>query len=341
MTAHVTDIAVIGAGPVGLFAVFEAGMLKMTCHVIDTLDAVGGQCIALYPEKPIYDIPAQPSIDAQDLIKNLTAQADPFKPTYHMGQQVVGVKELDGGRFLLTTSTGTEIDAGAIIIAAGAGAFGPNKPPMDNLEQYEALGPGRGVHYMVTRREDFRDKHVVIAGGGDSAVDWVLSLADIAKSIKLVHRRPKFRAAPESVAQLNALKEAGKIEMVVPYQLKGLKGTDTDLTGVVVTTLDGETRVLEADALLPFYGLSMNLGPIAEWGLNIEKNHITVDPATQQTSHPGIYAIGDICTYGHKLKLILQGFSEAAVAGHSIYPRIHPDTALHFEYSTTSGVPGS
>lgn len=334
-----TDVVIIGAGPVGLFAIFEVGMMKMSCHVVDTLDAIGGQCIALYPEKPIFDIPAQPKIDGQDLIRNLQEQAAPFEPVYHLGQQVTGFEKLADERFRVTTSTGTHIVATAVIIAAGCGAFGPNRPPLDGIEAYEDQGPGAGVHYMVTRREDFRDKHVVIAGGGDSAVDWALSLADVAASLKVVHRRPKFRAAPESVTQLQSLHESGALELVVPYQLRGLSGTEGRLEGVVVATLDGEERTLQADALLPFYGLSMELGPIADWGLNLEKSHIAVDPSTQQTSISGVYAIGDICSYGHKLKLILQGFSEAAVAAHDIYPRVHPDTAYHFEYSTTSGVP--
>ena len=334
-----TDIVVIGAGPVGLFSVFEAGMLKMKCHVVDALDDVGGQCTALYPEKPIYDIPAQPKIDGQNLIQNLERQAAPFKPTYHMGQQVTGLRALDTGGWRVTTNKGNQIEAAAVIIAAGCGAFGPNKPPMENLEQFEEKGPGRGVHYMVTRREDFRDKNVVIAGGGDSAVDWALSLSEVAASLKVVHRRPKFRAAPESVNRLQNLNNSGKIELVVPYQLRAVVGTGGTLTGVTVATLKGENRTLEADVLLPFYGLSMDLGPIADWGLDVDKNNIVVDPATQATSADGIFAVGDICTYSHKLKLILQGFAEAATVAHAIYPRIYPDTALHFEYSTTSGVP--
>lgn len=337
---HVTDVAVIGAGPVGLFAVFECGMLKMRCHVIDALDATGGQCVALYPEKPIYDIPAFPRIDAQDLIDNLEAQAAPFDPVYHLGQQVVGCTETPDGDFLLETTTGTRIQAKAVMIAAGAGAFGPNKPPLEGLERFEAAGPGQGVHYFVKRREDFRDKRVVIAGGGDSAVDWAISLSEVAASVQVVHRRPKFRAAPETVAQMHALADAGKVEMVVPYQLHGLDGTAGALHAVEVATLDGEVRRLEADALLPFFGLAMKLGPIADWGLNLDKTHIAVDPTTCVTNKDGIYAVGDVATYPTKLKLILTGFAEVAHAAHAIRPRVYPDQELHFEYSTTSGVPG-
>ncbi len=336
---HSTDIAIIGAGPVGLFSIFEAGMLKISCHVIDTLQDIGGQCIALYPEKPIYDIPGHPKIDAWELIRGLEKQAQPFNPTYHLNQQVTGFTQLEDKSFLLTTSLGTQINAKAVIVAAGCGAFGPNRPPLKDIEHYEELGPGQGVHYMVTKKADFKDKHVVIAGGGDSAIDWALSLAEITASLKLVHRRGKFRAAPENIHKLNQMHEEGRIELVVPYQLKALEGRDGVLSGVTVASLDNQERTLQADALLPFYGLSMNLGPITQWGLNLSKNNITVDQATQQTSIEGVYAIGDICTYPHKLKLILQGFSEAAVAAHNIYPIIHPETAFHFEYSTSKGVP--
>lgn len=330
-----TDIAIIGAGPTGLFAIFEAGMLKMKCHVIDALDFVGGQCTALYPEKPIYDIPAHPAINAEDLIKNLKKQAAPFNPTYHLGQRVEKLEKQGDGTFTLTTSKGTIINAKAVIIAAGCGAFGPNRPPLAGIEAYE----GTSVFYMVGRRKDFLDKNVVIAGGGDSAVDWALSLAYVAKKIYVVHRRPKFRCAPESHEQMLRLAEEGRIEMVVPYQLDGLEGENGQLTGVNVKTLDGELRTLEANVLLPFFGLSMELGPIAEWGLNIDKHHIQVEPSTMATSEKGIYAIGDIIHYKGKLKLILNGFAEAATACHDAYSIVYPNQALHFEYSTTHGVP--
>ncbi len=331
-----TDIAIIGAGPVGLFAVFEAGMLEMRTVVVDALEMPGGQCSALYPEKPIYDIPGHPRIDAQALIDQLMEQAAPFKPSYLLGQQVVTVEPYDGG-FRLGTSAGQAIDARAVIIAAGCGAFGPNRPPLDGIEQYE----GRGIDYLVRRREDYRDKRVVIAGGGDSAVDWALSLSEVAAQVMVVHRRPKFRAAPESARRLNELADAGKLELVIPYQLAGLEGDGERLSGVVVATLDGDKRTLAADALLPFYGLSMNLGPIAEWGLQLDRNHISVDPVSYATSTPGIHAIGDIADYPGKLKLILTGFAEAAAATHAIRPLVYPDSELHFEYSTTKGPPGS
>lgn len=336
-TFHRTDVAIIGAGPVGLFAIFECGMLKMRCHVVDALDMVGGQCAALYPEKPIYDIPGHPSIDAADLIDRLAEQAAPFAPTYHLGQQVVKLERTHEGRWQLTTSVGTVIDAQAVIVAAGVGAFGPNRPPLDGLEAYE----GTSVFYMVRRKQDFAGKRVVIAGGGDSAVDWTLSLADIAERVYVIHRRPKFRAAPESVARMEVLVREGKVEMVVPYQLSGLEGADGRLTGVRVATLDGQEKTLPADALLAFFGLSMNLGPIADWGLNLDRNHIHVLPPSCATSAPGVFAIGDIASYPGKLKLILCGFSEAAQAAHAIHPLVHPGEALHFEYSTSKGVPGA
>ncbi len=332
---HQTDIAIIGAGPVGLFAVFECGMLKMQCHVIDALDMVGGQCSALYPEKPIYDIPGHPAIEAAQLIEKLAEQAAPFAPVYHLGQQVTGLVR-EGSRWKLTTSTGTEIHAGAVIIAAGCGAFGPNRPPLENLAAYE----GKSVFYMVKSKQAFAGKRVVIAGGGDSAVDWAIALQGIASSISVIHRRPKFRAAPESAARLDALVAEGKVELVVPYQLAALEGEGGQLSAVVVEDLEGQIRKIPADILLPFFGLSMELGPIAEWGLALEKNTIAVQPTTMATSAPGIFAIGDVATYPNKLKLILCGFSEAAFAAHSAHKIVRPEEVLHFEYSTSKGAPG-
>ncbi|MEQ9812690.1 MAG: NAD(P)/FAD-dependent oxidoreductase [Azospirillaceae bacterium] len=332
---HTTDVAIIGAGPVGLFAVFECGMLKMQAHVIDALDEIGGQCAALYPEKPIYDIPGYPEIGAAALIEQLKRQAEPFQPVYHLDQQVSALSR-EGEKWRVVTSRGTVILARAVIIAAGVGAFGPNRPPITGIEAYE----GRSVFYKITDKERFRGRRVVIAGGGDSALDWSILLADIADTVMVVHRRPKFRGAPESVARLHALVEAGKVELVIPYQLAGLEGHDGLIDNVVVATLKGETRKLRADVLLPFFGLAMNLGPIADWGLNLERNHIAVDQSTSATSQPGIFAVGDIATYDRKLKLILTGFAEAAQAAHAIHPLVHPDEELHFEYSTTKGVPG-
>jgi len=332
--AITTDVAIIGAGPVGLFAVFELGMLKIQACVIDTLPAVGGQCTALYPEKPIYDIPGFPAVDAQDLIKNLEAQAAPFAPQYVLGEQVVKVEKHPSGDWKLETNKGTVITAKAILIAAGCGAFGPNRPPLAGIEQYE----GTSVHYMVTRREDFRGAEIVIAGGGDSAVDWAVSLAEVAQKIYVVHRRDKFRAAPDMVDKMQALAASGKIEMVVPYQLEGLEGESSALKAVVVKNMDGSTRSLPAQHLLAFFGLSMELGPIAQWGLGLTGNHIAVTRGTMQTSVPGIFAIGDIATYEHKLKLILCGFAEAAEAAHAIREIVYPGVAYHFEYSTSKGV---
>ena len=330
-----TDVAIIGAGPVGLFAIFECGMLKMRCQVVDSLAVIGGQCAALYPEKPIYDIPGYPKVMAQELIDRLAEQAAPFEPVYQLDQAVTALEAGEGGRWRLTTTKGTQIDAAAVIIAAGCGAFGPNRPPLAGIEDYE----GRSVHYLVQRREAFRDKRIVIAGGGDSAVDWAISLAELAAKIYVVHRRPKFRAAPESVDQLHRLAESDKLELVIPYQLSGLSGADGQIDTVTVADLEGNKRGLPADVLLPFFGLSMNLGPLADWGLNLDHHHITVEPSSSETTAKGIFAIGDIATYPGKLKLILSGFSEAAMAAHAIRPLVYPDEELHWEYSTTKGLP--
>jgi len=332
-----TDVAIIGAGPVGMFAAFELGMLKLGCVLIDALAEVGGQCTALYPEKPIFDIPAHPAIEAGDLISQLEAQIAPFAPGRLLGRRVISLTGASGA-FVVGTDAGEAVRCKAVIIAAGAGAFGPNRPPMEGLEAFEASG---AVQYYVRQREALRGKRVVIAGGGDSAVDWALVLRGIAASIQVVHRRAKFRAAPESAAQLDAAAARGEVEMVVPYQLQALHGTDGVLATVEVADLDGNRKGLPADVLLPFFGLSMDLGPIAGWGLALERGHLEVTPATCQTNIPGVFAIGDVATYPGKLKLILQGFSEAAMAAHAIHPIVHPGVALHFEYSTTKGVPAS
>lgn len=332
--SHKTDVVVIGAGPVGLFSVFEVGMLKMKCHVIDALDFIGGQCSALYPEKPIYDIPAYPCISAQGLIDNLEKQIEPFAPQYHLGQQVIKFSKRQDASFDIVTSKGTEINAKAIIIAAGCGSFGPNRPPLDNIEKFEKTS----VMYSVRNRESLRGKDVVIAGGGDSAVDWAINLSEITNSLTIVHRRPKFRCAPESASKLQSLADQGKLTIATPYQLSALHGENGELKSVDIIDFDGIVKTVKCDMLIPFFGLSMDLGPILEWDLHLEKKHIFVTPSTMETNIPGVFAIGDVATYAGKLKLILTGFSEAALAAHSIYPIINPDQELHFEYSTTKGV---
>jgi thioredoxin reductase (NADPH) len=331
-----TDVVIIGAGPVGLFAIFECGMLGLKCHVVDALDVLGGQCSALYPEKPIYDVPGFPKIQAGELIERLREQAAPFAPVFHLGQRVEMLMAAEGDRWLAGTEAGTRINARAVVIAGGGGAFGPKRPPLPGIERFE----GKSVFYAVQRRADHEGKRVVIVGGGDSAVDWALSLAEIAERVTVVHRRPKFRAAPDSAQRLKRLAADGAIDLVIPFQPVGLEGDDGRLTAVIVRSLDGEERRLEADVLLPFFGLAASLGPIAKWGLELERNHVKVDPATCLTNVPGIFAIGDIAVFPGKLKLILSGFAEAAMAAHAIYPLVHPDQELHFEYSTMTGVPG-
>ena len=331
-----TDVVIIGAGPSGLFNIFECGMLGLKCHIVDSLDHIGGQCIALYPEKPIYDIPALPEIMASDLIANLEKQAAPFDPVYHLSQQVTGIAG-QVNDFTITTSKSVKIKAKAVIIAGGTGSFGPQKPPLANLELYE----GKSVFYAVRSREKFRDMNVVIAGGGDSAIDWAISLSEVAKSVSVVHRRDKFRGAQASVDKLHALAKQGKIDLVVPYQLQALEGEGDTLKAVIVSDLDHNQKKIPADILLPFFGLSTSLGPLSDWGLGLNKNHIEIDQATAKTNLNGIYAVGDMATYPHKVKLILTGFAEAAQAAHSIRSQIFPHEELHFEYSTTKGIPGA
>lgn len=329
---YTTDIAIIGAGPVGLFTVFQAGMLKMKCHVIDSLEAVGGQCISLYPEKPIYDIPAYPKISAKELIDALEEQIAPFSPTFHLNQRVEHLSK-QGDIFVLETSNGNIIHAKAVVIAAGAGAFGPNRPPLDRLEEFE----NKSIFYMVKRKEEFRSRKVMIAGGGDSAVDWALSLADIA-DVTLVHRRDKFRCAPNSHDQIMDLAAKGKIKLATPYQLDQLVGENGILSEVKLKDFEGNILSVPTDILLSFYGLAMDIGPIEHWGLDIHKKHLSIEPTTMETNIKGVFAVGDICSYPGKLKLILTGFSECAIACHSIYKLVFPGELLHFEYSTTKGI---
>jgi len=327
---HNTDILIIGAGPVGLFAVFQAGMLGMKSHVIDAQEVIGGQCITLYPEKPIYDIPAYPKIAAAELIKQLETQAAPFNPVYHLNQQAVELQKHDNF-FEVKTSKDTIIRSKAIIIAAGAGSFGPNKPPLTNIENFE----NKSVFYFINDRSKFAGKDIVIAGGGDSAVDWAISLSEIANKIYLVHRRDKFRAANESLRQLKEIAESGKIELVTGYQLNSLDGNNNELQAVIVRDLQNNTRKLDASILLPFFGLKQELGELANWGLGVKLHHIEVDPVHYQTNIAGIYAIGDVAHYEGKLKLILTGFAEAASSLHHAYSKVFDGKALHFEYSTT------
>ena len=332
--AQRSDVAIVGAGPVGLFAVFECGMLGLECVVLDSLEAHGGQCAALYPDKPIYDIPGIPRIDAAALVARLREQAAPFRPRYRLGHAVTGLGRKEG-LWRLTAADGSEFDVAAVMIAAGAGAFGFNRPPLDGIESYE----GKAVFYAVTDRERFHGKRVVVAGGGDSAVDWALALVDIAARVTVVHRRARFRAAPDSVARLEALAESGRLDLAVPWRPGALEGDGERLEAVVLTDLDGRSRRVEADALLAFYGLATTLGPIAEWGLDRDGGRIAVEPATCETNRPGVFAIGDVAFYPGKLKLILTGFAEAAAAAHAAFPLARSGATPRFEYSTMKGLP--
>jgi thioredoxin reductase (NADPH) len=326
-----TDIVIIGAGPCGLFAVFEAGLLDMKCHLVDNLDKIGGQCAELYPEKPIYDIPSRSVCTGQELVDELLEQAKPFDPVFHLSQQAERLERLESGSWRLGTSLGQVFESPVIMIAAGAGSFVPRRPPLDGIEAYE----GSAVHYAVRRMEDFRGKRIVIAGGGDSALDWTLNLHPLAERIALVHRRDQFRAAPDSVNRMRALVGQGLMDLVIG-QATRLIGTDGRLQAVVVKQADGAEREVACDALLPFFGLKMELGAIAQWGLNLEQNLIEVDTATFETNQPGIFAIGDICTYPGKLKLILSGFHEAALAAQQAFKYVYPDKRLIFRYTTSS-----
>lgn len=326
-----TDVAIIGAGPVGLFAAFEAGVLGMKTILIDSLPDVGGQCMALYPTKPIYDIPGYKIITAEDLISNLQEQAKQFEPSYILGAQVVSFDQQDEV-FILKTSKNHKIFSKAVIIAAGCGSFGPNKPPLLGIEEFE----GKNVLYSINNYKSFKNKKIVIAGGGDSAADWAIILADIASQVDLVHRRNKFSCANNSAQKLLELDKEGKINLQIPFQLSKISQAENNQIEVSIIDLDGNERRIIADHLFPFFGLSMELGPILEWGLAIDKKHINVDQSTMQTNIPGVYAIGDVANYPGKLKLILTGFSEAALACHSAFKNVFPGKALHFEYSTSN-----
>lgn len=326
-----TDIVIIGAGPVGLFAVFEAGLLGLQCHLVDNLDKIGGQCAELYPDKPIYDIPAIPVCTGQELVDRLMEQIRPFSPTFHLDQQAEKLERIDGSRWRLVTSAGTVFEAPVIVIAAGAGSFVPRKLPLPEAAAFE----GRSLFYSVRRREDFRGRRILVAGGGDSALDWLLTLQPIAAGMAIVHRRDEFRAAPDSVAKMRELVEGGQVRMLIG-QVVGLEGTDGRLEAVRIRTREGEEIRHPCDTLLAFYGLKMELGPIAEWGLNLERNLIRVDTEAFETSVPSIFAIGDICTYPGKLKLILSGFHEGALMARKAFEYCRPDEKFVFRYTTSS-----
>src|SRR5665213_947015 len=329
-----TDVIIVGAGPVGLFAVFELGLLDMKSHLVDILDRPGGQCAELYPEKPIYDIPALPIVSGQELTERLLEQIGPFGPTFHFNEMASALVKTHDGKWRLTTDQGTVIEAPVVVIAAGGGSFQPKKPPIPLIESFENQGPGQGVHYAVRRMEAFRGKHVVISGGGDSALDWTLALQPLAERITLIHRRDDFRAAPHSVAKMRALVEERKLDLVIGQAME-LKG-EGRLEEVLIEDATGQRHSLKADAFLPFFGLTMKLGPVAEFGLNLHENLIPVDTEKFESSTPGIFAVGDINHYAGKLKLILSGFHEAALMAQQAFRYVYPDRRLHFQYTTSS-----
>jgi thioredoxin reductase (NADPH) len=330
-----TDILIIGGGPTGLFTVFEAGLLKMKCHILDSLTQPGGQCIELYPKKPIYDIPGYPEIIAGDLIENLLEQIKPFDPSYTLGETALNLDKDDDGSFKVTTDKGTEISAKIIAIAGGLGTFTPRKPNISNINDYE----DKGIQYMIKDPNEFDGKTVVIAGGGDSALDWSIHLSKIAKKVILIHRRNEFRGANDSVASVQKLKDLGKIDVITPAQVSKLNGKNK-LESIIVE-MDGNENEIETDYFIPLFGLVPKLGPIKDWGLNIENNAIKVNNSLDyQTNIDGIYAIGDVNTYPGKLKLILSGFHEAAVMCHSAYSKLNPDKKNILKYTTVSGIEG-
>ena len=330
-----TDILIIGAGPTGLFAVFEAGLLKLKCHLIDSLPMPGGQCAEIYPKKPIFDIPSHPEIMAGDLIKNLEDQIAPFQPGYTLGESAVSIEKTDDEQFIVTTDQGTKHQAPVVAIAGGLGTFEPRKPPLENLESYE----NKGVNYIIKDPEYYRNKKVVIAGGGDSALDWTIFLENVASSVTLIHRRNEFRGALDSVDKVQELKNEGRINLITPAEVTALEGKNK-LEALTVTQ-EGISTKLECDYFIPLFGLTPKLGPIANWGLEIEKNAIKVDNSLDyQTNIPGIYAIGDVNTYPGKLKLILCGFHEATLMCQSAFKRIFPDKRNVLKYTTVSGVSG-
>lgn len=329
--AYETDAIVVGAGPVGLFAVFELGLLDLKAHVVDVLDRPGGQCAELYPEKPIYDIPGLPVVTGQGLTDALLRQVAPFKPTFHLTQMAEALERLPDGKFKLTTELGTSITAPVLVIAAGGGSFVPRKPKIEGIEAFE----GKSVHYSVRQMERFRGRDIVIAGGGDSALDWVLNLQPIANSTTLIHRRDDFRAAPHSVAQMRKLAAEGRVRLEIA-DLKGLVGEAGAISAIACHSKQRGDYQIACNELLAFYGLTMKLGPIADFGLNLNENLIPVDTEKFETREPGIFAIGDINTYPGKLKLILCGFHEAALMSQAAFHICRPGERLVFLYTTSS-----
>ncbi len=330
-----TDVAIIGAGPVGLFAVFECGLLKMRCHLIDYLPQVGGQLSEIYPKKPIYDIPGYPIVMAQDLVNNLMKQIEPFKPTFTLGERVEKLTKIDERYFILETNLNTKIQSKVVVIAGGLGVFEPRKPEIANISHFEN---GKGVEYIIPKPEIYEDKKVVIAGGGDSALDWTIYLSDIVKELTLVHRSENFRGAPDSVAKVTKRVKDGRVRMLLNSQVTKLIGNGK-LEKIVVSNIKtNEKTELETDYFIPLFGLSPKLGPIENWGLEIEKNAIKVNVEDYSTNIPGVYAIGDINTYPNKLKLILCGFHEAALMSHSAYKYINPGIKYTMKYTTVNGI---
>jgi thioredoxin reductase (NADPH) len=330
-----TDIAIVGAGPVGLFAIFEAGLLKMRCHLIDYLPQPGGQLSEIYPKKPIYDIPGFPSINAQELVDNLMKQAEPFKPGFTLGERIETLEKRDERDFVLTTNLGTKINAKVIVIAGGLGCFEPRKPEVSGLDKFEN---GKGINYMILDPEKYRGQRMLIAGGGDSALDWTIFLSSICSELTLVHRSESFRGAPDSVNKVMKLAEEGKIKLLLNTNLDSISGSDKLETVTVKNIKSGETETIATDHLIPLFGLSPKLGPIENWGLQIDKNAIEVNTDDYSTNIPGVYAIGDINTYKNKLKLILCGFHEAALMSHSAYKYMNPGVKYTMKYTTVNGV---
>jgi thioredoxin reductase (NADPH) len=330
-----TDIVIVGAGPVGLFAIFEAGLLKMRCHLLDYLPQVGGQLSEIYPKKPIYDIPGYPSVLAQELVENLMKQAEPFKPTFTLGERIESLEKRGERDFLLTTNMGTQVHGKVVVIAGGLGCFEPRRPEVPGLEKFEN---GKGINYMILDPEKYRDQKMVIAGGGDSALDWTIFLSEVCSELTLVHRSESFRGAPDSVAKVMRLAETGKIKLLLNTNILSVSGSEKLDSVELVNTKTQEKINIATDHLIPLFGLSPKLGPIENWGLNLDKNAIEVNTDDYSTNIEGIYAIGDINTYKNKLKLILCGFHEAALMSHSAYKYLNPGVKYTMKYTTVQGV---